>query len=226
MEPRFDVLVLGIGNVLWADEGFGVRAVEALHAAFEFPAGVLLMDGGTLGLNLYEPVATARRVLVLDAIDFSLPPGTLRVLRGDEVPAWGRTRLSPHQTGFNDVLALAQLNGRAPDAIAAIGVQPVELSDFGGSLTGPVRARIPEAVALAAQEIAAWGFAGRARAAGEIVAPLNATPLALAVYESGRPTDAEACRAGDPRLLAHLARPAEGDPTPERETTSAPPEPR
>ena len=112
---RSEVLVLGIGNLLWADEGFGVRAVEALHAAYEFPAGVTLLDGGTLGLMLYEPVATARRVLVFDAIDFGLPPGTLRVLRDDEVPAWGRTKLSPHQTSFNDVLALAQMNGRTPD---------------------------------------------------------------------------------------------------------------
>ena len=206
MEPQIEVLVLGIGNVLWADEGFGVRAVEALHAAFEFPAGVLLMDGGTLGLNLYEQVATARQVLVLDAIDFSLPPGTLRVLRGDEVPAWGRTKLSPHQTGFNDVLALAELNGRAPAMIAAIGVQPVELSDFGGSLTGPVRARLPEAVALAACELAAWGFSGRARDPGEIVEPLNATPLELAAYESGRPSATDACREGDPRLLEQAAR--------------------
>ena len=47
-----EVLVLGIGNLLWADEGFGVRAVEALHAAYEFPATVTLQDGGTLGLLL------------------------------------------------------------------------------------------------------------------------------------------------------------------------------
>jgi hydrogenase maturation protease len=225
MEPRIEVLVLGIGNVLWADEGFGVRAVEALHAAFEFPAGVELMDGGTLGLNLYEPVALARRVLVLDAIDFSLPPGTLRVLRGDEVPAWGRTKLSPHQTGFNDVLALAQLNGREPESIVAIGVQPVDLSDFGGSLTGPVRARLPEAVALAAQEVGNWGFAGRARVEGETVEPLNATSLALGVYESGRPTDAEACRAGDPRLLERRST-SGGSVLAQDESTSPAPEPR
>ena len=131
---RCEVLVLGIGNLLWADEGFGVRAVEALHAAYEFPAGVTLQDGGTLGLMLYEPVARAKRVLVFDVIDFGLPPGTLRVLRDGDVPAWGRTKLSPHQTSFNDVLALAQMNGRTPGEIVAIGVQPVELNDFGGSL--------------------------------------------------------------------------------------------
>jgi hydrogenase maturation protease len=206
---RLDVLVLGIGNLLWADEGFGVRAVEALHAAFEFPAAVALQDGGTLGLMLYEPVACARRVLVFDAIDFGLPPGTLRVLRNGEVPAWGRTKLSPHQTSFNDVLALAQMNGRAPDEIVAIGVQPVELNDFGGSLRPPVRERLPEAVRLAAEQISAWGYRGTARAPGATVEPLNADPLALSVYESGRPSEALARRDGDPRLLAPLAR--EGD---------------
>jgi hydrogenase maturation protease len=201
MLQRKEVLVLGIGNLLWADEGFGVRAVEALHAAYAFPGTVTLQDGGTLGLNLYEQIAGACRVLVFDAIDFSLAPGTLRVLRDAEVPAWGRTKLSPHQVGFNDVLALARLNGRAPDAIVAIGVQPVELNDFGGSLTDPVRARLPEAVTLAANELAAWGYGGAPRQRGIAFEPLNASPLTLDRYESGRPTDAQACRNGDARLL-------------------------
>ena len=196
-----EVLVLGIGNLLWADEGFGVRAVEALHAAYEFPATVTLQDGGTLGLLLYEPVATARRVLVFDAIDFGLPPGTLRVLRDGEVPAWGRTKLSPHQTSFNDVLALAQMNGRTPDEIVAIGVQPVELNDFGGSLREPVRDRLPEAVRLAAEQLAAWGFPGKPRTAGVPFEPLNADSLSLTAYESGRPSEAVARRDGDERLL-------------------------
>ncbi len=209
MEFRDEVLVLGIGNVLWADEGFGVRAVEALHATHAFPAGVRLLDGGTLGLNLYEPVACARRVLVFDAIDYGLVPGTLKLLRDADVPAWGRTKLSPHQIGFNDVLALAQLNGRVPETIVAIGVQPVELSDFGGSLTEPVRARLPDAVTLAAEDLAAWGFAGTPRPAGVACEPLNATSLAIDAYESGRPSAADACRIGDPRVLA-LAR-AGGD---------------
>jgi hydrogenase maturation protease len=206
VELRTEVLVLGIGNLLWADEGFGVRAVEALHAACEFPEGVTLQDGGTLGLMLYEPVASARRVLVFDAIDFGLPPGTLRVLRDGDVPAWGRTRMSPHQTGFNDVLALAQMNGRAPEAIVAIGVQPVELNDFGGSLRLEVRERMPEAVRLAAEQLAAWGFPGTPRVVGVPVEPLNAGPLALDIYESGRPSAADARRDGDPRLLEPLSR--------------------
>ena len=205
MEQRIAARVLGIGNVLWADEGFGVRAVEALNAAYAFPAGVELQDGGTLGLALYDAVASARRVLVFDAVDFKLVPGTIKVLRDAEVPAWGAAKLSPHQTGFNEVLALAAIKDRYPDAITVIGVQPVELSDFGGSLTLPVRACLAPAVALAARELAAWGLAGRARAEGETVPPLNAAALALDEYERGRPSATDACRIGDERLLAPLA---------------------
>ena len=206
MDDRREVLVLGIGNMLWADEGFGVRAVEALNAAYEYPAPqVLLLDGGTLGLSLLEYVETSRRVLVFDAVDFGLPPGTLKVLKDGEVPRWGARKMSPHQNGFNDVLALAQLHGRMPDTVAAIGVQPVTLDDFGGSLTEPVRARLGEAIDLAARQLAAWGFPGRARAANESVAPLNSEVLQLSAYESGRPSQDDACRIGDPRLLATLS---------------------
>ena len=209
-DKRREVLVLGIGNLLWADEGFGIRAVEALHADYAFPEGVVLMDGGTLGLALYEEVAASRRVLVFDAVDYALAPGTLKVLRGDEVPAWGRAKLSPHQLGFNDVLGLAALQGRGPDAVTVIGVQPEVLDDFGGSLRDSVRIRLPEVVALAAEELAHWGFAPRRRAPDEAFEPLNASSLAMHDYESGRPSEEDACRIGDPRVLAS-AKP-EGEP--------------
>jgi hydrogenase maturation protease len=140
-------------------------------------------------------------VLVFDAIDYALPGGTLKLLRGAEVPAWGANKISPHQTGFNDVLALAQLRGSAPEKITAIGVQPVELNDFGGSLRPAVKERLPEAVSLAVAELAAWGFPGLPRPDGATVEPLNATSLAIDAYEAGRPSADNACRVGDPRVL-------------------------
>lgn len=209
MKDRGEVLVLGIGNVLWADEGFGVRAVEALHAGWVFPSEVRLMDGGTLGLALFEDIARASHVLVYDAVDCGLPGGTLKVLRGAEVPAWGAQRISPHQNGLNDVLALAQLGGRAPEHITAIGVQPVTLEDFGGSLTPAVKARLPEAVALAVQELAAWGFSPTAREPGSPFEPLNDRSLSIEAYEAGRPSATDACRVADPRVLALSVGPAQ-----------------
>ena len=118
------VLVLGIGNLLWADEGFGVRAVELLHQRFGLPDAVTLMDGGTQGLYLLDQVCGAEQVLVLDAIDYKLPPGTLQVLRDAQVPLWSDTVMSLHQASFMELLSLAQLKGRFPQRITVIGVQP------------------------------------------------------------------------------------------------------
>lgn len=82
------VLVLGIGNVLWADEGFGVRCVEVMAETRAVPDNVKLLDGGTQGLYLLPFLEEADALIVFDAIDFGLEPGEMRVLRDDDVPAF------------------------------------------------------------------------------------------------------------------------------------------
>jgi len=199
--PPAGVLVLGIGNVLWADEGFGVRAVEALHQRYLMPPDVSVVDGGTQGMYLLEYVCAADHVLVFDAIDYKLEPGTLRVLRDGEVPVWADTMMSLHQATFQELLSLARLRGRFPDRITLIGVQPGVLDDLGGSLSPLVRSRLDEAVALAVAELAAWGVMVAPRD-GPPEEPLSPGALAMEGYESGRPSETEACRIGDARFLA------------------------
>jgi hydrogenase maturation protease len=193
-------LVLGIGNVLWADEGFGVRAVEALHDTYAFPPAVRLVDGGTQGLYLLNAVMATRRLIIFDAVDYGLPAGTLKVLRDAEVPAWGTTKMSMHQTGFQELLALAKLSDRCPTSMLLVGVQPEDISDFGGSLRECVKARIPEAIEIAAAQLADWGLEPRRRDARPDER-LNASSLALEAYESLRPGSDAACRDGDARFL-------------------------
>ena len=199
-ETRPRALVLGIGNVLWADEGFGVRAVEALHRRWELPDGVAVVDGGTQGVYLLDHVCSAHRVVVLDAIDFGLAPGTLRVYRDADVPEGTGRAVSLHQATFQELLSLARVAGRFPERITLIGVQSAVLDDLGGSLSPLVRARLDEAVALAVAELRAWGFAPLPRA--EPAAPLGADALAIDAYEAGRPSALAACRIGDARFLA------------------------
>lgn len=205
VSPPGQVLVLGIGNLLWADEGFGVRAVEALHARWQLPANVSVIDGGTQGLYLLDHVCGAERVLVIDAIDYKLPPATLRVFRDGEVPVWTDTMMSLHQATFQELLALARLRGRFPKHITLIGVQPVILDDLGGSLSPRVRARIDEAIALAIAELASWGIVATPRSLPPAEA-LAADALALSAYEAGRPSDDDACRIGDARFMNQIRR--------------------
>jgi hydrogenase maturation protease len=193
-----DVLVLGIGNLLWADEGFGVRCVEHMAAHYELPASVQLMDGGTQGLYLLPYLQQVRRLIVFDAIDYGLRPGTMRLIEDGEVPRFlGAKKMSLHQTGFQEVIAAAELTGRCPAELLLIGIQPEELDDYGGSLRPQIAARIPIAVYLAARRLRRWGVAVcRRRAAASAVSPLS-----IGAYEAGRPSAADACRIGDERVL-------------------------
>lgn len=198
------VLVLGVGNLLWADEGFGVRCVEAFARRWAVPDNVELMDGGTQGLYLVQHIADADHVLVFDAVDFGAPAGTMVVVRDADVPSFiARGKMSLHQAGVSDVLACAELLGRKPVALTVIGAQPLELEDYGGSLTPPLRALVPQAVELAAVELRAWGvdLAPRGESAPGIMVPA----LSLEAYEQGRPSAEAACRIGDERVLAAAA---------------------
>jgi len=198
--PR--ILVLGVGNILWADEGFGVRAVEELARRYEFPEHVRLEDGGTQGLYLVDLVRDADVLLVFDAVDYGLPPGTLHCVRGEEVPRFmGAKKMSLHQTGFQEVLALAELMGQCPRELLLIGVQPVELEDFGGSLRDPVKAQIGPAIAIALDHLARFGVHPRERNAAALPASFVHREVAMYVYESGRPPADAACRIGDARFL-------------------------
>ena len=199
-EQQGATLVLGIGNLLWADEGFGVRCVERLLERFDMPPSVLAMDGGTQGLYLLPYVQQARRLIVFDAIDYGLAPGTLCEVRDDQVPRFmGAKKMSLHQTGFQEVIAAAELTGRCPAQMFLVGVQPEQLEDFGGSLTPVVRAQVDTAVARALRQLRRWGEVPRRRSHA---APASCDALSLESYEAGRPSAQDACRIGDERVLA------------------------
>lgn len=194
------ILILGIGNVLWADEGFGVRCVEVMAETHALPETVRLLDGGTQGLYLLPFLEETDALIVFDAIDYGLPPGTMKVVRDGEVPSFmGAKKMSLHQTGFQDVIATAQLMGYCPARMVLIGCQPVELDDYGGGLRREVAARIPEALAIACDVLAEWDVAALP---GRTETNLLADPsIQRDAYESGRPSEDAACRSGDDRFF-------------------------
>lgn len=194
------ILVLGIGNLLWADEGFGIRAAEEFARRYACDERVTVLDGGTQGLYLLPYVQEASHLIVFDAIDYGLAPGTMKIVLDDEVPKFmGAKKMSLHQTGFQDVIATAQLMGYCPERLLLIGCQPEELEDYGGGLRDIVAARIEPAIEVALARLRQWGVAMRP---GVSDATLLADPsIRQDAYETGRPSADDACRVGDARFL-------------------------
>lgn len=150
------IIVLGLGNLLYADEGLGVRVAEHLYTNYDFPAHVEIVDGGTQGITLLAHVEAADRLLILDAVDFGLEPGTVVIKESGHIPAYITAhKASVHQNSFSEVLGLAELTGVLPKDIVLIGMQPVSLA-FGDSLSDEAKARLPELAQLALDTLERW----------------------------------------------------------------------
>lgn len=146
------VLVLGIGNLVMSDDGAGVRVVQKLMESYRFPDNVKVIDGGTLGLDLLPMLENVTNLILLDAVNTGDSPGTLVRLHGEELPIALDTKVSPHQMGLKDLLAVSELMGHKPDEMVLIGVQAGSV-EMGIDMTAEVNAVIDEMIANTLSEL-------------------------------------------------------------------------
>jgi len=154
---RRDVLVLGLGNTLLADDGVGVHVIRQLAADPRLPRGLHPLDGGTLGFRLLGALTGADAVLLIDAANLGEPPGSIRLLDRDALDrhvSRGGPR-SAHEAGLADLLALGRLDGWAPAHLALLGIQPHRV-DWGDQLSPPVARSLAAACAASIRTVLAW----------------------------------------------------------------------
>lgn len=147
--------VIGLGNPLMGDDGFGLVALARLRDAWMLD-GVELTDGGTWGMSLLPIVEDADRLVLLDAIAAGAPPGDLVVLERDRLPVYLNRKLSPHQVDMRDVLAAAEWRGKLPAETVAIGAQPLDLEMHIG-LSPVLELAVERAVGAVIERLELWG---------------------------------------------------------------------
>ncbi|ABZ84054.1 hydrogenase expression/formation protein [Heliomicrobium modesticaldum Ice1] len=150
------IIVMGLGNLLFTDEGLGVHAIRQIEAGYVFSPEVALIDGGTLGLILLEYLEEASHFLCIDAVKAGQAPGSLVRLEGEELPRYLGVKMSQHQMGFQEVLALASLRGTLPEEMVLIGVQPESL-EWGTELSPTVAAALPAVTGAVLELLGRWG---------------------------------------------------------------------
>jgi len=151
------IMILGVGNILFRDEGLGVRVIERLQQLYEFPEHVSVVDGGVLGLNLLGTIAEADKLIVVDAIRNGGSPGTLYRLSGDEIPKRIFAKNSLHQVDLLEALTLCQALDKVPETVI-IGVEPEDIETLSIELTETLKARIDDLVLKVLKELARFGI--------------------------------------------------------------------
>ncbi|RME43223.1 MAG: HyaD/HybD family hydrogenase maturation endopeptidase [Chloroflexi bacterium] len=153
---------MGLGNILLGDEGLGVRALERLLVRYTLPAQVRAIDGGVMGLDLLHYLEGIDRLLVLDAVQTGRPPGSLVRLEGEEVPAALAVKMSMHQVGLQELLAVSRFRGTLPPGLVLWGMEPASLEP-GLSLSDVVEARMDGLIEAVVEELHGWGVRLAAR---------------------------------------------------------------
>lgn len=152
------ILVLGVGNILYTDEGVGVRVVEHLQAGYSFSENVILMDGGTLGTRLMGPILEADFLIVVDAVLGGDPPGAIYRLTGDDLRKSLAFKDSMHQTDLVDTLIYCGLVGNRPDAVV-VGIEPEDYQSMAVELSPTLAKRVPDMAQVVLREIEQAGGA-------------------------------------------------------------------
>lgn len=146
------ILVLGVGNILFTDEGIGVRAVEYAQEHYAFPGNVTLLDGGTLGMSLMDALLDCDVAFVLDAVLGGGEPGAIYRLTGDDLRKSVSFRDSMHQTDLVDTLIFCDLMGHRPEAVV-LGMEPVDYQTMQPELSPQAVERLPLLVDLLISEL-------------------------------------------------------------------------
>jgi len=140
--------ILGVGNLLLGDEGFGVHVINRLQESYRFPASVELLDGGTAGIMLSPFIEDKDILFVIDVVSLDADPGSIHLFGHEDVCTGNiQTRMSPHQVGLLEIIDLCRLREKAPQRIEMITVVPADLSTRIG-LSRPLVRAVDRVIAL------------------------------------------------------------------------------
>lgn len=146
------VTILGVGNFLFTDEGFGIRVIEKLQAEYRFPEEVRVVDGGVLGINLLGVIAQPDHLIVVDAMRNGGKAGDLYRLAGEEIPRRVLAKNSLHQVDLLEALTLCQALDKVPETVI-LGVEPEDIETLSLEMSPAVRRQVAPMAARVLKEL-------------------------------------------------------------------------
>jgi hydrogenase maturation protease len=154
---RKPILILGIGNLLFKDDGIGLHVVEKLKT-MGMPPDVELIEGGIAAFDIVYLIEKRKKVIVIDAMKADGQPGTMYRLVDKEIIDLRKDALkSPAENEFADYYQTTILMGNTPETLIFIGVEPEDTGDKDGkleiALSAKLSKKIPEIIEMVMKEI-------------------------------------------------------------------------
>lgn len=148
------MVVMGLGNLLLSDEGFGIHVYRALQEAGDLPGNAELFEAGTAALDALQGLGLVDKLVAIDAVKGGGEPGDIYRFTPEDIKSSKKITTSLHQLSFLEALKLAALTDRAPKEVVVIGVEPKKLG-FGMELSPEIAAKMPRVIELVKEQVGA-----------------------------------------------------------------------
>jgi hydrogenase maturation protease len=155
-----EIMILGIGSILFSDDGFGIHVAQRIEKEYEFAENVLVVDGGVLGINLLGVISKPKHLIVVDTMRNRGKPGDIYRLEGGAIPERIRAKNSLHQVDFLEALTLCQALDNVPRTVI-IGVEPEDIQTLSLVMTPILQARIEPVIGMVLAELDRLGASYR-----------------------------------------------------------------
>ena len=157
MEPDSKhIIILGVGNLLLSDEGFGVHVIKLLEKRYTFPQNISVVDGGVLGLNLLGVISEADNLIIIDAVKNGEAPGSIYRIHGADIPERFRAKNSLHQVDLLETLTFCQVLDQMPETVI-IGVEPEDIETLSVELTPTTAEKVEKVIRMILSELDGLG---------------------------------------------------------------------
>lgn len=175
------IAVIGIGNILFQDEGIGCYAGKYLEENYDFSPAIEFVDGGTLGFMLMTYFQDCDRVIIIDTLSGDGKPGTVRNFSAEEMMGLGTQRQTAHEVEVVEMLEICSVLEHMAE-VGVIGMIPEDIQSVNIDLCDTVKAAFPALIEAALGELERAGVTAKLK--------LNGMPLEAVIRTYSEPSRA------------------------------------
>ena len=149
-------IVIGVGNVLFKDEGVGIYAAHYLEQNYEFEGDLEIMDGGTLGFKLMTFFQEYDNVIILDTVSIEDEPGSIFRLPSEVLLGMGQYRKTAHEVEIVEMLEICSVLDKHAE-VTILGIIPEDIQSVKIGLTQKIEKAFMDLINQALKDIEALG---------------------------------------------------------------------
>jgi hydrogenase maturation protease len=146
------IVIVGIGNILFQDEGIGCYAGKYLEENYTFSQPIDIIDGGTLGFKLMTYYQSYDKVLIVDTVSVEDAPGSIYNLPADALMGLGSYRQTAHEVEVVEMLEICSLLDKMAE-VSVVGMIPEDIESVNIDLTDTVKQAFPALIAEVLKEL-------------------------------------------------------------------------